>query len=190
MARRAKELPLLVVDGYNVLHAREDYLALLDHGPDTRADRFYHDPFARAREKLIGDVAAYAQGSYEAVIVFDGGGNLNPERPALRRAGVRIVFSATGTTADFTIEALVAEAKEKGRSVAVVSSDSTIQATVSGHGVTRISAQLLVHDVEALQGDVVREREERVHSKMTMEDRIDPDVRAKLDRLRGKLSRP
>lgn len=185
---RAGRLPLLVVDGYNVLHAMDEYLELLDHGPKTGADRLYHDPFARARERLIADVAAYAQGSYEPVVVFDGGGNLNPDRPQLRRGGVRVVFSERGTTADSAIEALVTRAKEEGRQVAVVSSDATIQATVSGDTVTRISAQLLVHDVRALNRDLSVDLEERTHAKMTMGERLDPDVRRRLDALRGRLT--
>ena len=59
---------LLVVDGYNVIRATERYAHLIDEGDA--------DPYLRAREALLADVAAFAQGSYDPVVVFDGAGNL------------------------------------------------------------------------------------------------------------------
>ena len=84
---------LLVVDGYNVIHATPRYESLIF---DRSDDPYSRDVFDRARTALIADVAAFAQGRYEAVIVFDGAGNVSADRPNLPRAGVRIEFSPTG----------------------------------------------------------------------------------------------
>ena len=106
MARRSRH-ELLVVDGYNVIFGTPRYEALVDEPARGSRD---HDPFDRARELLVSDVAAFAQGRYEPVIVFDAAGNVNPDHPELRRAGVRMIFSPTGVTADTVIEKLVTSA--------------------------------------------------------------------------------
>ncbi len=71
---------LLVVDGYNVIHCTPRYEKLVyDHSDDP----YSSDVHDMARTALINDVAAFAQGRYEAVIVFDGAGNISSERPNL-----------------------------------------------------------------------------------------------------------
>ena len=170
---------LLVVDGYNVIYKSERYLARMD---ETAAG----DPFEQARELLVADVAAYAKGRYEAVIVFDAAGNVSPERPELTRAGVRLIFSPTGETADAVIERLVSEERRRPRAVTVVTSDNTIRATVGGVPVTRVSSDVLVANLATLNAEYERANAERQRPHMTLEDRIDPAAREKLWRmLRG-----
>ncbi|RRF89648.1 MAG: hypothetical protein DUD33_06425, partial [Coriobacteriaceae bacterium] len=108
----ARPQELLVVDGYNVIHKSPRYMALVDEVSGRLGDT---DPFDRARKLLVADVAAYAQGRYEAVVVFDGAGNVSPDRPNLTIAGVRTVFSATGEEADSVIERIVTEARHDVR---------------------------------------------------------------------------
>lgn len=170
---------LLVVDGYNVIFKSARYLARMD---ETVAG----DPFEQARDLLVADVAAYAKGRYEPVIVFDAAGNVSPERPALSKAGVRMVFSRTGESADAVIERLVTEQRLLPRAVTVVTSDRTIRATVGGVPVTRISSDVLVADVNQLAAEYERANAERQTQHMRLEDRIDPAAREKLWRmLRG-----
>lgn len=170
---------LLVVDGYNVLRATPRYRDRID-------DDGAGDPFVRAREALVSDVAAFAQGSYDAVVVFDGAGNLSPERPVFSRAGVRVVFSATGESADSVIERLAREARSEGRATCVVTSDNTVRATVGGVPVTSLSSSLLARELDVVSEDVRRAAEERSHAHMTLADRLPPDQRAKLDALMGR----
>lgn len=170
---------LLVVDGYNVIFKSARYLARMD---ETVAG----DPFEQARDLLVADVAAYAKGRYEPVIVFDAAGNVSPERPDLSKAGVRMVFSRTGESADAVIEQLVTEQRLLPRAVTVVTSDRTIRATVGGVPVTRISSDVLVADVNQLAAEYERANAERQTQHMRLEDRIDPAAREKLWRmLRG-----
>ena len=193
MARRV--LPLLVVDGYNVIYGTSRYQGLVDEHAGAGAladvaflsrDPYGHDPFERAREALITDVAAYAQGRYDPIIVFDAAENLSDERPDFSRAGVRVVFSRTGESADAVIERLATRARHKQRDVLLVTSDNTIRFTVGGVPITTVSSQLLAADIEVVSHDVETAREERTHSRMTLEDRLSPEAREKLWKLMGR----
>lgn len=179
---RDSQRELLVVDGYNVIYKSPRYLARADdpQGQDGG------DPFSQARDLLISDVAAYAQGRYEAVVVFDAAGNVSPERPNLSQAGVRVIYSETGESADTVIERIVTESRLAPRAVTVVTSDRTIQATVGGIPVTRVSSDVLVSNIGSMNAEVQGVMREEGHRRMTLEDRLDPATRAKLDRLLGR----
>ena len=188
-------LPLLVVDGYNVIYGTMPYKSLIDEHAGAGAladvahlsrDPYGHDPFERARESLITDVAAYAQGSYEPVIVFDAAGNLSDERPNFSRAGVRVVFSRTGESGDAVIERLVTGARKRDRDVLLVTSDNTIRFTVGGIPVTTVSSQLLASNIEITNREVESARQERSYSRMTLADRLSPEQREKLNKLLGR----
>ncbi len=179
---RAGQRELLVVDGYNIIHATPRYEHLIfDHSDDP----YSNDVYDRARTALIADVAAFAQGRYEAVIVFDGAGNVSADRPNLPQAGVRIEFSPTGVSADTVVQRLCTEAREAGRACSVVTSDGTIQATVMGKGVTRISARMLVEEIRQIDADVA-EVEDAPDIKLTLGSRLSPEALAKLQSLRGR----
>lgn len=180
-ARGQREL--LVVDGYNVIHAAPRYEHLIfDHSDDP----YSSDVYDRARTALIADVAAFAQRRYEPVIVFDGAGNVSADRPNLPQAGVRIEFSPTGVSADTVVQRLCTEAREAGRACSVVTSDGTIQATVMGKGVTRISARMFVEEMRLFDADV-KEAEEAPQVKLTLGSRLSPDTLAKLEALRNRM---
>ncbi len=176
MPRADTPRELLVVDGYNVIYKSARYLARMDETADG-------DPFEQARDLLVADVAAYAKGRYEPVIVFDAAGNASPERPDLSRAGVRLVFSPAGESADTVIERLVTEARLAPQAVTVVTSDNTIRATVGGIPVTRVSSDVLVTNMDALDVEYRQANAERQTQHMRLEDRIDPAAREKLWRL-------
>ena len=120
------------------------------------------------------------------MIVFDAAGNVSSERPELTRAGVRLVFSPTGETADTVIERIVSNARRDARDVTVITSDNTIRATVGGIPVTRLSSSVLIDDVESLAEDAVAANAERNHVSLTLEGRLSPESRRKLWELIGK----
>ena len=183
-----EERELLIVDGYNVMHATARYEGLIDganqaDGLVSSADAAYHmdgDPFIRAREALTSDVATFAHHRYKAVIVFDGA--VNPERPDRSRAGVKLIFSKPNQSADTVIEKLVTEAREAGRSVSLVTSDKDVRSTVGfGPGeVTRISSAALVRDVEVGDTAIDDLQRETGRTRMTLEDRLSPEQRQRL----------
>lgn len=169
--------PLLVVDGYNVMRASSRYDLLIDKTTDPK--HFDTDPFDRARERVIADVAAYAQKKYECYLVFDGANNLSDIPRETKSAGIHVVYSRASETADDVIERLVYLAHQQDREVVLVTSDMTIRQTVAS-GVAALSAQLLVGELHV--GDEVRDACASVPttSKMTLEERISPEARAKL----------
>lgn len=186
---------MLVVDGYNVIFGTPRYKELIDKqgsGRNTaanasRATRLgNNDPFDRARELLVADVAAFAQGRYEPVIVFDAAGNVNPDHPELKRGGVRLIFSPTGVSADTIIEKLVTDCRQDERDVTVVTSDNTIRATVGGIPVTRLSSTMLAREIDVLDVDREVSMTDRVHTRLTVEDRLDPETLAKLNKMLGR----
>lgn len=179
---KAGKKELLVVDGYNVIHATPKYERLIfDRGNLP----FSTDVYDAARTALIADVAAFAGRQYEAVVVFDAAGNVSPDRPNLPQGGVRIEFSPTGITADTVVQNLCTEARDSGRACSVVTSDAMIQATVMGRGVTRISSRMLVEEIDEMHQDFERTREEQVDIKLTLGSRLSPEARAKLAELRA-----
>lgn len=179
-------LPLLVVDGYNVLRSQPRYERLVDE-KDARRGSIGPDVFERARQALIDDVASFSHGSYEAVVVFDGGGNKSPDRPVLTIGGVRCEFSLVGQSADEVIERLVTEARSINRRVTLVTSDGTVRATAGfGPGeVTCVSSALLAHEMERGRNEAVGIRHEAARTHLTLEDRISPEQREKLWKLLG-----
>ena len=172
-----------IADPVSTVHSNKPELLVVDgyHSDDP----YSSDVHDMARTALINDVAAFAQGRYEAVIVFDGAGNISNERPNLPARGVRIEFSPTGVSADTVVQKLCIEAREEGRACSVVSSDGTIQAVVMGKGVTRISSRMLVDEIKQIDNDV-HEAEEAPQIKMTLGSRLSPDALAKLKALRGR----
>ncbi|RVU96857.1 hypothetical protein EII22_10050 [Coriobacteriales bacterium OH1046] len=167
---------LLVVDGYNVIRATERYAHLIDEGDS--------DPYLRAREALLADVAAFAQGSFDPVVVFDGAGNLSPDRPNLSSGSVRVVFSSTGQSADEVIEQLAVEARHQGRDTTVATSDATVRATIGGVPIKSLSSALIAHEFAIVDTDVAAAASDRAHHHTTLGERLPAETRAKLERLR------
>lgn len=175
MAKQRKKL--LIIDGYNVLRSGSRYRLIV--GPD-----YAHDAFNRAREALINDVVSYAGRDTRAVIVFDGADNAFSTGEPDVIGGVRIMFSPAGQSADKVIEKLAYDARMRGVETMVVTSDATIQDTVFGGGVDRMSANGFSREVEMLVEEVRQDDSPAISVKNTVAERLSPAVRAKLAALR------
>jgi len=139
---------ILIVDGYNIIHASPELSGLID------------EELAHARLKLVSDIGQYKsmKGFSQAIIVFDahlvreGSGSLFNED------GVEVVFTQEGQKADTLIERLVAKLSGEKR-VYVATSDWQEQRTVLGYGAIRLSARELLDDLR-----YVREKSLQEHS--------------------------
>lgn len=176
MAKQRKKL--LLIDGYNVLRSGNRYREAFTD-PD-----YTDDAFNAARERLINDVVNYAGRDWRAIIVFDGGDNRYSTGEAQTVGGVRIMFSPAGKSADHVIEKLAHDARERQVETMVVTSDATIQDTVFGLGIDRMSADGFSHEMGMYESDAHLDDAPKVAYKRTVADRIDPGVLAKLKALR------
>ena len=175
----------MLVDGYNVLRSGSRYRDMRNPGPNPDYDT---DSFNRAREALIGDVVMYAGRDFEAIIVFDGADNEYSDGSFEKIAGVRIMFSRAGDSADKVIEKLAWDARARGIETMVVSSDAAIQNTVFGGGVDRMSANGFSYEVGEYYDQARLDETPKVAEKRTLGDRIPADTLAKLKAMRdGKL---
>lgn len=180
MTRSRKKL--LLVDGYNVLRSGSRYQQIT--GPD-----YTDDAFNRARETLINDVVNYAGRDWRAIVVFDGGKNQYSTGEAETIGGVRIMFSPAGSSADKVIEKLAHDARERQVETLVVTSDATIQDTVFGGGVDRMSANGFSREVGRYYEEAHLDETPKVSEKRTVAGRIDAATLAKLQALRDGLSK-
>lgn len=173
---------VLIVDGYNVIRNNERYAGL---GIDYEGGAGWN----KAREALINDAAQLAQESYErCTVVFDGAGNPASTGVPTRAAGIDVVFSPAGKSADTVIERLAHDAREEGFEVMVVSSDLTIQSTVFGGGVTRMSAAGFAIDTVEIEHERKALAGHSPHEKRTIAERVDAATLAKLEALRDAVS--
>ena len=168
---------LLIVDGYNVLRSGSRYRAYTE--PD-----YTDDAFNAAREALINDVISYSGRDWRAVIVFDAGDNEFSDGQPQTIGGVRIVFSPAGQSADKVIEKLARDARQRQVEVMVVTSDATIQDTVFGFGVDRMSAEGFSREMRMHFEEAHADKQPEVARKNTVAERIDADTLAKLESLR------
>lgn len=173
-ARRKK---LLLVDGYNVLRSGERYQSIT-------ADDFTDDWFNVARDALINDVLTFVGCDTAAVIVFDGGDNPYSTGDEMVYGPVTVRFSPAGATADKVIEKLAFRAKAAMIPTQVVTSDSSIQSTVFGGGVERMSARDFSREMAETLRQARLDETPKIARKNTLAERIDPAALARLVSLR------
>lgn len=175
---------VLIVDGYNVIRNNARYS---DLGPDYEGGSYWND----AREALINDAAYYtvAEGYERCTVVFDGAGNPLSSGKPQSVTGVSVVFSPRGRSADSVIEKLAYDARVQGFEVVVVSSDFTVQSTVFGGGVTRMSSSGFGMASAQLEESWQENAKRPSHVKNTVAERVSPEVVEKLRRMRDGDSR-
>ena len=166
-----------IFDGYNVLRCGPAYERLT--GPD-----WTDDSFNTARELLLNDVSFFCGGEAEATIVYDGTRNKYSDGHTEKVGQVKIVFSKAGKDADQTVIELARTLREKNKNVTVVSSDSSVQNSVMGCGVTRMSSRDFCRELQFLRASDEADVEIKPTQKPTVAGRIPADVLKKLEALR------
>ena len=132
----------LIVDGYNVIFAWE---ALAE---TAKTD------LSAARRHLCDLLTSYAGFTKARVIlVFDS--YRQPGSEKYRDAGIQVVFTREGETADAYIQALARDLGGNYR-ISVVSSDGLVQLSALGSGVLRVSARELEEEVRRAREEMKR----------------------------------
>ena len=126
----------IIVDGYNIIFAWEDLA------------KFAASDLDAARRKLLDILCSYASfKKCRMVVVFDGYKAKGNPGSREQLAGLQVVYTAEGETADAYIEALVHDIGSNF-AVRVATSDSLVQLSSLRSGVLRMSARELRLEVE------------------------------------------
>lgn len=127
-ARKGKGKTYLVVDGYNVLYAWEEFKELREANIDG------------AREALIEVLQNYQGYSGSGMtLVFDGYKSKNSAGGEMKYGDLNVVYTGEGRTADRYIEEFTHENGKK-YDITVVTSDKMVQMSSFGYGSGRISS--------------------------------------------------
>lgn len=141
----------VLVDGYSVLHAWPRLRKLAGRALEQQRDALVH---------LLRQYAD--QTGCRVTVVFDGYAAKRKPAETAPVAGVEVVFSQTGKTADDVIERLVAQTEGRDR-ILVVTSDSLERHTVESLGAASVAAEVFEADVAGALQDL--ERQIRHHSR-------------------------
>jgi uncharacterized protein len=165
----------LIVDGYNMIFAWPDLAALKDVKLED------------ARDLLVSMLADYgAMTRQQVTVVFDSHRRADAEASEQRIAGVQVVYSGRKTSADHVIERLVFGARSTDE-VTVATSDGLQRDYALGRGVKTVSAIVFRGQIDAaLQQRDRQIGDTRARSDISrrLEDRLDPETRERLDRIR------
>ncbi|GEO26711.1 hypothetical protein AAC03nite_24960 [Alicyclobacillus acidoterrestris] len=173
--RKRKGQRCLIVDGYNVV-ARKSGTSLTKIPDLESARRDLEDLLSQYRAMYDEDV----------IVVYDA-----HHRPGLgvseRRAGIDILFTDAGETADARIERLVYDIRDNYRNITVATSDAAEQQVSFGGGALRISAGELLRRLESMQR-LVRQQTGQTHDKKKsrLGDSIRDDIAKALEKWRRK----
>ena len=161
----------LILDGYNLVGALERYGTRVTGSLDA------------SRELLINDAlkAAGWTGS-RIIVVFDAHGGPDPERAEPRAGGaVRVVYSASGESADDVIERLLGSL---GVSATVYTGDFALQRTALARGVSRATPREFADLLDELPA-VTRSPDGPRRSRLA--DRLSPEALRKLEEIRRRV---
>ncbi len=158
---------LLIVDGYNVLNAREHSGTLGD-----------------ARERLIHELQDYAGYTDQKIIlVFDAWLGDRKARSVEEYGRVTVVFTRKGETADHFIEhtcdSYAEDVSLRRIEIRVATSDGLEQTIILGRGATRLSSRELLMEMQQVRTQGAK-RPPVVHAKASIGERIPPEVMQKL----------
>jgi predicted RNA-binding protein with PIN domain len=165
----------LIVDGYNIIFAWPELAALKDVKLED------------ARDMLIAILADYAAMTRQNItVVFDSHRRADAQASEQLVNGVRVLYSGRKTSADHVIERLLFEARATDE-VTVATSDGLQRDLALGRQVKTVSALTLKAQVDGvLAGRNQQMNDSRARSDIArrLEDRLDPETRDRLDRLR------
>lgn len=172
-------MAVLIVDGYNIVHAWPELKLTLD----TRG-------LEDARRQLVHELSEYAaQTGVKVTVVFDAHGRAETGEPFQVVDGVTVRFGTRTASADHVIERLANESARRGAAgqVTVATGDRLQRAMVGAMGVSTISAHTLAAEVARVAAEVVasrRSRDHGAHSARRVEAHLSEDARRRLEALR------
>ncbi|WP_042453918.1 NYN domain-containing protein [Neobacillus dielmonensis] len=132
-------MDILLVDGYNIIGAWPELMALRDR--DLPA----------ARDRLVEKMAEYqAFSGYRVIVVFDAQYVQGTERK-YKYHSVEVIFTKENETADQRIEKMAISLSNRKTQIHVATSDYTEQWAIFGQGALRKSARELMIEMESIE---------------------------------------
>ena len=162
-----------LVDGYNLIHAWEE---LRDLELYIARDRLTH---------LLIEYGGYEQ--FNITLVFDAAFTEDDEKIEDYGEHFRVIYTASGESADKVIERLTYELIRRRKEVHVVSSDAVIETVILGAGAYRHPSRAFCRAVKRAKQQLRKEYLGNVTLPVVRSevgDRLDQNVFAKLDALR------
>lgn len=167
-------MDLLIVDGYNVVNAWPELIAVKDN-------------LEYARDKLVDILSEYgAYKGYKIIIVFDAhmvvGRSISPNSTG----DFEVIYTKEGETADSRIEKMVYSLVRQGVRIYVVTSDGAEQMFVLGAGAFRISARELRNEVKNAKREIAAgmSRKELARDRHELGSRLGKDIFKRLEAMR------
>ena len=161
----------LIVDGYNIIGAWPELQELKENNLE------------HARARLIEILSVHAELSKRKVIlVFDAYQVKKNNGSQELVQGIEVIYTKENVTADMAIERLTAQIP-KHEKVYVATSDRLQQETIWGKGAFRISAMELKREIDMTTQEHKPHYEPKTYVSNRLEDRIDPEVRKKLEQI-------
>lgn len=164
---------VLIVDGYNIIGAWPELVALKD------------DKLEEARDRLIEMLADYQGYSGKRVIVVFDAYKVPGLGASYQQHRLEIIYTKEKETADECIERLAKQLQRRRRQIVVATSDYTEQHVAFAQGALRMSARELKVEWESAQQEV-RKRLDRAKSKPSnaLEGRLSGEIQDVLERWR------
>jgi hypothetical protein len=167
-------MKVLLIDGYNIIHAWPELAGALEWSLEE------------ARERLITSLMPLADlGSFQVILVFDAGSADNPVVSMEMRANLQVLFTGRGQSADALIEELSRKLVEH-HSVIIASDDRASSGLSFLFGASVMSAQQLSREVRRAREEIssLSRELERAGRRPRLEERIDQEIRQLLDEMR------
>ena len=169
----SKQPPHYLVDGYNLMHAWEE----------LRGEELYI-----ARDRLTNWLIEYGgYEKYDITLVFDAAFTDDEEKVEDHNEHFKVIYTASGESADKVIERLTYDLIRRKREVHVVSSDAVIETVILGAGAYRHPSREFCRAVKRAKKQLRQEYLGNVKlplKRAEVGDRIDESVFAKLEELR------
>lgn len=167
-------MELLIVDGYNVINAWPELIAIKDN-------------LEYARDKLVDIISEYgAYKRFRTIIVFDA--HLTTEKSVSQSTtgALTVIYTKEGETADSYIEKMVYDFGRHNKRIYVVTSDSAEQMFILGAGAYRISARELKSDIAAVKKEIAAGLSQKIVARDRHEvgSRLEADILKRLDAMR------
>jgi uncharacterized protein len=157
-------MDILIVDGYNIIGAWPDLMALKNKD------------LSAARDSLVEKMAEYqAYTGYQVIVVFDAHYVQGIEKK-YNNFKVEVIYTKKNESADERIEKMAQSLSNRKTQIHVATSDFTEQWVIFGQGALRKSARELLNEMETIEKQIEKKvkkiQQKKPGSKIPLSDEI------------------